>query len=425
MIEEQDKIKDLFSSKLKDFEPEVPASLWGGLDQLLSQQIAPADPSSSSGSTSSSGSSSSGSSVATASKISLIKTVLVTVGVAAAVVTGVLLIPKGSNLVVPEEPKTATIEKTIQDTIKLDDTTIVVSARPAIRPIIARAELQQEQEVIADVPVTAPAQEPEKQPAKSETKEEVVKQKPSQSQDRKEVRLLPKKKAGAGLSVGLSTNSALLGQNINENGGRLLFSHPIRGRYFNDALARENKEFKLQHRLPISFGVKVSKKITPNLSLETGIVYTYLSSKITSNSTFNIQENQYFHYLGVPLTLNYKFYELGKTKFYLSAGAMMQKDIKGQYESKVGYTESTLVIMGLSSNLYYSEPYYIKESIKQAKPQFSANVGIGGAYPIYKKLYLYGTIGGAYYFDAGNKYSTIYSDRKLQLDLNLGIKFDF
>lgn len=421
MIEDKDKIKDLFSSKLKDFEPEVPASLWGGLDQLLSQQAAPADPSSASSS-----SSSSGSSVATASKVSLIKTALITIGVAAAVVTGVLLIPKGSNLVVPEEPKVATIEEIVRDTIKLDDTTIVISPRPAIRPIIARAELQQEKKAVVDVQVSTPSQQPQKESGKPEKKEDVAKEKSLRSSgDHKEVRLLPKKNSGSGLSVGLSTNSALFGQNINQNGGRLLFSYPTRGKFFNDALAKENKEFKLQHNLPISFGLKVSKSITPNLSLETGIVYTYLSSKITSNSAFNIRENQYFHYLGVPLTLNYKFYELGKAKFYLSAGGMVQKDIKGQYESKIAYTESTLIVMGLPRDLYYSEPYYIKESIKQANPQFSANVGIGGAYPIYKKLYLYGTIGGAYYFDAGNKYSTIYSDRKIQLDFNLGVKFDF
>lgn len=419
MIEDKDKIKDLFSSKLKDFEPEVPASLWGGLDQLLSQPAAPADPSSASGS------SSSGSSVATASKVSLIKTALITIGVAAAVVTGVLLIPKGSNLVVPEEPKVATIEEALQDTIKLDDTTIVIPSRPAIRPIMARAELQQEKKAAVDVQVSTPSQQPEKESGKPEKKEEVKEKSLRSSDDHKAVQLLPKKKSGSGLSVGLSTNSALFGQDISQSGGRLLFSYPTRGRSFNEALAKENKEFKLQHNLPISFGLKVSKSITPNLSLETGIVYTYLSSKITSNSTFNIRENQYFHYLGVPLTLNYKFYELGKAKFYLSAGGMVQKDIKGQYESKVAYAESALIVMGLPRDLYYSEPYYIKESIKQANPQFSANVGIGGAYPIYKKLYLYGTIGGAYYFDAGNKYSTIYSDRKIQLDLNLGIKFDF
>lgn len=419
MIEDKDKIKDLFSSKLKDFEPEVPASLWGGLDQLLSQPVAPADPSSASSS------SSSGSSVATASKVSLIKTALITIGVAAAVVTGVLLIPKGSNLVVPEEPKVATIEEALQDTIKLDDTTIVIPSRPAIRPIMARAELQQEKKAIVDVQVSTPSQQPQKESGKPEKKEEVKEKSLRSSDDHKAVQLLPKKKSGSGLSVGLSTNSALFGQDISQSGGRLLFSYPTRGRSFNEALAKENKEFKLQHNLPISFGLKVSKSITPNLSLETGIVYTYLSSKITSNSTFNIRENQYFHYLGVPLTLNYKFYELGKAKFYLSAGGMVQKDIKGQYESKIAYTESTLIVMGLPRDLYYSEPYYMKESIKQANPQFSANVGIGGAYPIYKKLYLYGTIGGAYYFDAGNKYSTIYSDRKIQLDLNLGIKFDF
>ena len=419
MIEDKDKIKDLFSSKLKDFEPEVPASLWGGLDQLLSQPVAPADPSSASSS------SSSGSSVATASKVSLIKTALITIGVAAAVVTGVLLIPKGSNLVVPEEPKVATIEEALQDTIKLDDTTIVIPSRPAIRPIMARAELQQEKKAIVDVQVSTPSQQPQKESGKPEKKEEVKEKSLRSSDDHKAVQLLPKKKSGSGLSVGLSTNSALFGQDISQSGGRLLFSYPTRGRSFNEALAKENKEFKLQHNLPISFGLKVSKSITPNLSLETGIVYTYLSSKITSNSTFNIRENQYFHYLGVPLTLNYKFYELGKAKFYLSAGGMVQKDIKGQYESKIAYTESTLIVMGLPRDLYYSEPYYMKESIKQANPQFSANVGIGGAYTIYKKLYLYGTIGGAYYFDAGNKYSTIYSDRKIQLDLNLGIKFDF
>ena len=238
MIEDKDKIKDLFSSKLKDFEPEVPASLWGGLDQLLSQPVAPADPSSASSS------SSSGSSVATASKVSLIKTALITIGVAAAVVTGVLLIPKGSNLVVPEEPKVATIEEALQDTIKLDDTTIVIPSRPAIRPIMARAELQQEKKAIVDVQVSTPSQQPQKESGKPEKKEEVKEKSLRSSDDHKAVQLLPKKKSGSGLSVGLSTNSALFGQDISQSGGRLLFSYPTRGRSFNEALAKENKEFK-------------------------------------------------------------------------------------------------------------------------------------------------------------------------------------
>jgi len=413
MMEEKDKIKDLFSSKLKDFEPEVPASLWGGLDQLLSQQPAPADPSSASSSSSSSGTS------ATASKASIIKTVLITAGVAAAVVTGVLLAPKGDN-VIPEEP-TAIVEEIPADTVETMDTTKVL---PAITmpPAMAKTLKVEEQPIVEE---PSPVQDPEKEPETPKRKPKIDEIPLITEQEEPIPVWFPKKKSDNGFSISLSANSGLLAQNTTQNGGEILFSHDVRSLKFNEILADENKEFKLQHRMPISVGVKVSKGIAPNLSLETGIVYTYLSSKITSNSVFNIEENQYFHYLGIPLSLNYTFYELGKGKFYLSAGGMIQKDIKGQYESKMGFSKTDISDADLAHILYYSEPYYIKESRKQSKPQISANAALGVAYPIHKKLYLYGTIGGAYYFDAGNKYSTIYSDRKLQLDLNLGIKFDF
>lgn len=414
-MEEKDKIKDLFSSKLKDFEPEVPASLWGGLDQLLSQQPAAADPSSAS----SSSSSSSGTS-ATASKASLIKTVLITAGVAAAVVTGVLLAPKGDN-VIPEEPQIVVVDEVLPDTIETVDTTKVLPALtmpPAMTKTLKIEEVPVKEEII-------PEQEPQEEPTLPKRKP-IIEEEPLITEDEEPIPVwMPKKKYNNGFSVSLSANSGLLAQNTTQNGGDIMFSRDVRSTKFNEILAEENKEFKLKHRLPISVGLKVSKGIAPNLSLESGIVYTYLSSKITSNSVFDIEENQNFHYLGIPLSLNYTFYELGKGKVYLSVGGMVQKDIKGQYESKMGFSKTDITDEALAHILYYSEPYYIKESRKQSKPQFSANAALGVAYPIHKKLYLYGTFGGAYYFDAGNKYSTIYSDRKLQLDLNLGVKFDF
>lgn len=412
MMEEKDKIKDLFSSKLKDFEPEVPASVWGGLDQLLSQQPAAADPSSST-SSSSSGSS------ATASKASIIKTTLIAAGVAAAVVTGVLLAPKADKVVAPEDTPVTVIEEVKPDTV-VSDTTAVLSAIK-MEPAIAKAMGIQEKEKpvpVQDLPVAPEVKKEEKKPVEEE--------KPLQeSGPEPRILLLPKKKSNNGISIGLSANTGLLAQSTTQNGGGILFSHHVRSAVFNEALSRENSVFKLQHRLPVSLGVKISKGIAPNLSLETGVVYTYLSSKITSNSAFNIEENQSFHYLGIPLSLNYTFYQLRKAKLYLSVGGMVQKDIKGRYESKMGFTKTDITNSGLDGIVYYNEPYFIRESIKQPNLQISANAAVGIAYPIYKKLYLYGTIGGAYYFDAGNKYPTIYSDRKMQLDLNLGVKFDF
>ena len=63
--------------------------------------------------------------------------------------------------------------------------------------------------------------------------------------------------------------------------------------------------------------------------------------------------------------------------------------------------------------------------IRQKNPQFSVNVGVGASLPLINRFRLYGRIGGAYYFDAGNVHRTIYSDQRIVLDLNLGIRYEF
>ncbi|MDR1091467.1 MAG: hypothetical protein LBL79_10360 [Prevotella sp.] len=417
MAGENDKIKDLFSSKLKDFESDVPASVWGGVDQLLSQQPTPtADPSSSGSS------SAAGSSAATAAKTSLLKTVLITLGVAVAVVTGVILIPEGEDAAIPEDNTIIITEEPIPevvDTVATEESPVIL---PAIKYLNKKTdsvspakEETQEEPVIPEEPAR------KKEPEKPAVKEGI----PSDTPTQPAIAELPKRSKAKGLSLSASASAGLLSENINQNGGGILFSRGARSKEFTDALNKENKGFGLQHKQPLSFGLKISKGLTSNLSLETGIVYTYLSSEITSSSIFDIYETQTFHYLGIPVSLNYTFYKLGKADLYLSAGGMVQKDIRGKYESSMGFSKMDLEDRAFAFQLYHSEPYFIRESIEQTKPQFSTHLKLGIAYPIYKKLYLYGTIGGAYYFDVHNKYPTIFSDRKVQLDLNLGIKFNF
>lgn len=418
MAKENDKIKDLFSSKLKDFESDVPASVWGGLDQLLSQQPTPtADPSSSGSS------SSAGSSAATTAKASLLKTILITIGVAAAVVTGVILIPKGEDTIIPEENNVIVAE---EPEPFIDADTIMVEEEPISLPLkkYLAKKMDSVYPVIEEIPKEPVKQEEpvlEKEPEKPSKKEEVL----LNTTTEPAIAELPKRSKVKGLSLIASANAGLLSENINQNGGGLLFSRGVRSRIFMDALSKENKGFEMQHKQPLSIGLKLSKGLTSNLSLEAGLVYTYLSSKITSTSIFDIHETQTFHYLGIPVSLNYTFYKLGKADLYLSVGGMIQKDISGKYESSMGFSKMDIEDRELAFKLYHNEPYFIRENIEQSKPQFSTHLKLGIAYPIYKKLYLYGTIGGAYYFDVHNKYPTIFSDRKTQLDLNMGIKFDF
>ncbi|MBK5721650.1 hypothetical protein JGH11_12285 [Dysgonomonas sp. Marseille-P4677] len=417
MASGEDKIKDLFSSKLGSFEPEVPASIWGALDQILSNQPLPA-PDATSAETGSSTSSSS----ATTGKTSLIKTIAITAGLAAAVIAGILLMPFGED-VIPEPPAEVVTRETQSPVSILDVDTIIET--PKFRPLIAQAKPVEEPIIVEEPEIVDPEPEIKEEP-KSKPKEKAQKARPMVFANASVLNeTVITKSSSKGISVGLTANAGLLSHDESQRGGgNMLFSHRVRSEMFNAALLQENSEFDLQHKLPLSFGVTISKQVAPRLSLETGLVYTYLSSKVASNSALSIDESQVFSYLGIPLSLNYNFYEIGKTKFYFSVGGMIQKDIYGKYTSNMGLSITELHDKTLS-NIFYSEPYYIKETLKQDNPQFSVRTTLGVAYPLYKKLYLYGTIGGAYYFDAGNKYRTIYSDRKTQLDLNLGIKFDF
>ncbi len=177
----------------------------------------------------------------------------------------------------------------------------------------------------------------------------------------------------------------------------------------------KNPQFKLEHNQPVSFGVAVNKRITNRISIESGLVYTYVSAKVklAGDSEYKQNNRQYFNYFGIPLSVNYKFAEWEKAEFYTSLGGMIQKDFYGRM-----VTESSI------DDLLNTDRSS-QRNISQSNPQFSTTALLGIAYPLYNKLSLYTTFGGAYYFDAHNEYETIYSDRKWLFNFNLGLKFGF
>ena len=173
----------------------------------------------------------------------------------------------------------------------------------------------------------------------------------------------------------------------------------------------------MEHDQPVSFGITVSKSLFEGLSVEIGLLYTYLSSKARNSSTnFQVQETQHLHYVGVPLNVNYNLFSLRKLGIYASVGGMLEKDVYGEYR-RTGEGRS------LELNVTSEEEEITK--ISQRNPQISVNAGLGISYPVYQNLKLYGKIGGAYYFDANNIYKTIYSDSKIVMDLSVGLRYEF
>ena len=171
------------------------------------------------------------------------------------------------------------------------------------------------------------------------------------------------------------------------------------------------------HSQPLSFGVTISRNLNDRFSIETGLVYTYLYSQTKNTAqSANNESSQHLHYLGIPVNANYVFASFGKLDFYGTAGATIEKEIYGKMNY---FQQSQNDVLGGSSKEQLSK------KIKQKNPQISVNTGVGISYPLTGNLRLYGKIGGAYYFDAKNEYTTIYSDKKILLDMNVGLRVEF
>lgn len=215
-------------------------------------------------------------------------------------------------------------------------------------------------------------------------------------------------------SAGVSTDKGSDGFDGNIVGGNLSADYGATQIATNNTA---NNIAEMEHDQPFSVGFTVSKTIVERLSIETGVVYTYLFSKAKNmNINFRNQETQHFHYLGIPVNMNYNFLNFGKLGLFASAGGMIEKDVYGKQQYQAQVTND--------SGSHVGEEWAIKK-ISQNSPQISVNAGIGVFYPIYGRFNLYGKVGGSYYFDAKNEYKTIYSDKKIILDLNAGIRFDF
>src|SRR5690554_6058754 len=86
----------------------------------------------------------------------------------------------------------------------------------------------------------------------------------------------------------------------------------------------------MEHDQPISIGITVSKEIVEHLYIETGLVYSYLYSKVrNASANYEEKENQRLHYIGVPVNVNYNVVSFNRFNVYASVGGMIEKDVYG------------------------------------------------------------------------------------------------
>lgn len=164
----------------------------------------------------------------------------------------------------------------------------------------------------------------------------------------------------------------------------------------------------ISHAIPISVGITVRKEINPVFAVESGLLYTYLSSDLKKNRVSKNDKLQ-LHYLGIPLNMVGYMVNKPRWNMYISGGVMFEKGLK-----------SVLTQREYVSNEVVSTTE--KKSISGI--QISLNGAVGIAYRLFDHWSLYAEPKIYYYFDTDQPPSTR-TEHPFGFGVNGGIRYHF
>lgn len=156
------------------------------------------------------------------------------------------------------------------------------------------------------------------------------------------------------------------------------------------------------HYHPMSFGLSVGYNLTPRLTLTTGMVYTYASSDFTSSAAGDdIVETQRLHYIGVPLSVKYKVWGNSAIHTYAIAGCQADFNVSAKMQTGDITTDAD-----------------------KDRTQWSVGGAVGIQYNIIPRMGIYAEPGVRYYIDNKSSVETIFKEKKLNFNLQLGVRVE-
>lgn len=171
----------------------------------------------------------------------------------------------------------------------------------------------------------------------------------------------------------------------------------------------QDVEARAKHRQPIRAGLTLAYRVTDRLSVESGLTYTRLSSDIREGSESHyVAGEQTLNYVGVPLSAKYRLAQLKKLDVYASAGVLVEQCVTGN--TKRDYVVNR------------EKKLAEREDIGPKPLQVSANAAVGVQYNLTPLVGVYAEPGASYYFDDRSSLQTIYKEKPLNLNINLGVR---
>lgn len=167
----------------------------------------------------------------------------------------------------------------------------------------------------------------------------------------------------------------------------------------------------VKHKMPVSFGLSVSRYLNDRFSLQTGLTYSFLSSEWKTNGEYHSKTKQKLHFIGIPLALSYKIAEWNRFNFYAAAGAMTEVNVAGKRKTQ-----------------FFSETKKINQSRERVRMEewlWSVNARAGVSYPLIRFVSAFAEVGAGYYFDNGSAIETIHSEKPFNVSLQIGFRLGF
>jgi len=217
---------------------------------------------------------------------------------------------------------------------------------------------------------------------------------------------------------GRSAVSLAFGPNLGQNGQGMMagagaaMRDPVFSE-FNQLLETPVlNESALEHKMPVSFGVMFRRYLTGGLSLDAGLMYTYMRSESSLSGTLNdYTYRQTLQYLGLPVSLSLDVARGKHLRWYVSGGGM----------AEVALSARAKVQMLSSGSVISDETVHLKAK----GVAWSLNGSVGLEYGIARDMGVFLEPGLSYYPDNHKQPSSYRTEHPLNFNFRLGLRKEF
>ena len=175
--------------------------------------------------------------------------------------------------------------------------------------------------------------------------------------------------------------------------------------YVSDGeMAGEN----VRHHRPRTFGLSLSKQLSPHWIFGTGLNYTRLKSELTSDyNKATLEKTQKIDYIGIPLRLTYRIWSKGRFNAYTTGGITFDIPIRSRLDKRYIIT---------------SDSSYVRSESLRTRCQWSVNWGVGVQYRLFKPFSFYVEPNMYYYFKDDSGIETYRTEHPFTIAIPFGLR---